>query len=412
MGLSSKQTEVIKSTVPVLAEHGLKIITTFYHNLLTDNPDLYDVFNITDQKLGLQQRALTEAVYAYAQNIDNLEALGTAVEHICNKHASLFVQKEHYEVVGTYLLSAMKEILGNAFTPEIHDAWAAAYWQLADLMVAREAELYQQSHGWTSWRKFKVIKKVRESSEVTSFYIAPEDGKPLQSFQPGQYISVRVPVPEIGHLQARQYSLSDKPSPDYYRISVRREPAVDDGTKKVYGYVSNILHDSVNEGDVLDVSCPAGDFVLLESSDAPKNSLVFISAGIGLTPFMSMVNDLVLESSISRRQIHFIHCAHDAASRAFADHMRALQSPLVQVTLFNSSVGDSDVQGKDYDFKGRLDLKKLDKTKDLHLSDEGTQYYICGPGRFMSDTSKVLGDFGVDSDKIKMEVFNTGSVQA
>ena len=156
---------------------------------------------------------------------DDLGVLAPTVELICHKHASLYIRPEQYNIVGTYLLAAMKEILGDALTPEIHDAWAAAYWQLANVMIGKEEELYKSADGWTDWRDFKIDRKENESDEITSFYLVPVDGKPLPSFKPGQYISVQTEVPEFGHLQARQYSLSEAPRSDYYRISVKRVSA-------------------------------------------------------------------------------------------------------------------------------------------------------------------------------------------
>lgn len=176
-GLRQEQIALIKATVPVLVEHGNAITTVFYKNMLAAHPDLNDVFNVPNQLNGHQPRALAGALYAYAANIDNLGALGPAVELICNKHASLYIKPKDYKTVGKYLLEAMAEVLGEALTPDIHDAWAAAYWQLADLMIGRESQIYQKSQGWTDWRDFQISEKVHESDEISSFYLAPVDGK-------------------------------------------------------------------------------------------------------------------------------------------------------------------------------------------------------------------------------------------
>ncbi|KAJ6164013.1 hypothetical protein N7470_002685 [Penicillium chermesinum] len=259
MPLNDLQIQLIKATVPVLVDHGQTITTTFYKNMLAAHPELNNVFNIPNQQNGHQPRALAGALFAYASNIDNLGALSPAVELICHKHASLYIQPEQYKIVGKYLLEAMGEVLGDALTPEIKDAWGAAYWQLADIMIGRESQIYQQSEGWTDWRDFKIADKVKESDEITSFYLSPTDGKPLPTFNPGQYISVLVNVPELKYLQPRQYSLSDKPSPEYYRISVKREKGLSSFQPDAAshpGYVSNILHDTFNKGDTIKVSHP------------------------------------------------------------------------------------------------------------------------------------------------------------
>ncbi|KAJ5151666.1 hypothetical protein N7492_009961 [Penicillium capsulatum] len=403
-GLRADQIQLIKATVPVLVEHGNTITTVFYKNMLAAHPELNDVFNIPNQVNGHQPRALAGALYAYAANIDNLAALGPAVELVCNKHASLYIKPEHYQIVGKYLLEAMGQVLDEALTPDIHDAWAVAYWQLADLMIGRESQIYQQSQGWSEWRDFTIADKVKESDEITSFYLAPVDGKPLPAFRPGQYISVQVYVPELRHAQPRQYSLSDKPSSEYYRISVKKEGLDAESSATHPGYVSNLLHDNFNKGDTIKVSHPCGDFFLSADRQSP---VVLISAGVGLTPLTSILNSL----TPSGRKLHFIHGARTAGARAFKEHVSALtgQSFNIQATFFTSHPSSEEKEGVDYQYAGRVDLSKLNAT-DLFLEDAQTEYYICGPEKFMIDMQSSLKDMGVSLDRIKMELFGTGGV--
>lgn len=414
-GLRQDQIQLIKATVPVLAEHGNTITSVFYKNLLADNPDLNSVFSIPNQRNGHQSRALAGALYAYAAHIDDLAALRAAVELICNKHASLCVQPEHYQVVGKYLLEAMGEVLGDALTPEIKDAWGTAYWQLADLMIARESQIYRQNEGWTDWREFKIADKVKESEEITSFYLAPVDGKPLPAFRPGQYISVQVYVPELKYTQPRQYSLSDKPSPDYYRISVKKETGLntaDPSAAANPGYVSNLLHDTFNKGDTLKVSHPCGDFFLSATEGASAHPVVLISAGVGLTPLTSILNTLTSKSASPERKLHFIHGARTSNVRAFKEHVSTLlkEFPNLQATFFTSSPSEEDKEGVDYHFLGRVDLNKLSPSKGLFLDNPATEYYICGPEKFMTDMESALKARGIKASRIKMELFGTGGV--
>lgn len=134
MSLTPDQVKLIKATVPVLKEHGTTITTRFYETLLKENPSLNGIFNQTNQKNGHQAGALAGSLYAYASHIDDLGVLSPAVEKICHKHASMYVQPEHYDVVGTYLLRAMGDVLGAALTPELLEAWGQAYWQLANIV--------------------------------------------------------------------------------------------------------------------------------------------------------------------------------------------------------------------------------------------------------------------------------------
>jgi nitric oxide dioxygenase len=414
-GLTPNQLQLIKATVPVLVEHGQAITTVFYKNMLAAHPELNNVFNVPNQRNGHQPRALAGALFAYAANIDNLGALGPAVELICHKHASLYIQPAQYEIVGEFLLEAMGEVLGDALTPEIKEAWGVAYWQLADIMIGREKQIYQESKGWTDWREFKITDKVQESEEITSFYLAPIDGQPLPAFQPGQYISVQINVPELECLQPRQYSLSDQHSQDYYRISVKKEkglPATNAAAATHPGYVSNLLHDKYNKGDIIKVSHPCGDFFLSATAVEPTTPVVLLSAGVGLTPMTSILNTLTSKSASAERKLHFIHGARTSGARAFKDHIAQLKKSHanLQATFFTSHPAESEQQGVDFDHVGRVDLSKLDASKDLFVDAPTTEYYICGPEKFMTDVQAALKEKGVSADRIKMELFGTGGI--
>src|ERR1700735_846685 len=125
--LTQKSKDIVKATVPVLADHGYEIVKCFYSRLLESHPDLKNIFNMAHQEQGQQQQSLARAVYAYAEHIDDPSSLMAVLKNIANKHASLGVRPEHYPVVGQSLLAAIKEVLGNAATDEIISTWAQAY---------------------------------------------------------------------------------------------------------------------------------------------------------------------------------------------------------------------------------------------------------------------------------------------
>src|SRR5688572_25924693 len=194
--------------------------------MFSHNPEVGPYFNAANQTKGTQQRALAGAICAYAANIDNLEVLGDAVELISNKHVSLMIKPEHYPIVGENLLASIKEVLGDGATDDIINAWAEAYGFLADILIGREKQIYEENAkkpgGWEGFKKFRVIRKEKESSNITSFYLTAADGAPLPAFKPGQYITVRTSTPD-GSTTMRNYSLSDKPGQEWFRISVKRE---------------------------------------------------------------------------------------------------------------------------------------------------------------------------------------------
>ncbi|KAB1719511.1 nitric oxide dioxygenase, partial [Klebsiella pneumoniae] len=307
MPLTPSQIAIVKSTAPIIKQHGTAITSTFYRNMLAAHPELKNVFSLRNQQSGAQQTALANAVYAYAAYIDDLPKLKHAVERIAHKHTSLFVKPEQYTIVGTHLVGAFAEVLGGALTPQIADAWTAAYGQLADVFIGREKQLYEEKGAWQSWRKFKIARKESETDHVASLYLEPSDGKPLPSFQAGQYVSVRLPLKELdGLTQCRQFSLSLAPEDNmtHYRISVKDEPVPEGQTVqdladgKTPGVVSNRLFDEYKVGDEVDLSPPAGEF-FFDPATPPQQPAVLISVGVGATPLVSIL-DTILASSPSR----------------------------------------------------------------------------------------------------------------
>lgn len=130
---------IIKSTAPLLKERGEEITTVMYQFLFESNPELQELFKDAAPD---QYKKLASAVYAYAANIDKLEALGKGIETIAMAHVKTNIKPEHYPLVGTALLRAIEKVLGSAATPEIMDAWKEAYFFLADVLIQREKELY------------------------------------------------------------------------------------------------------------------------------------------------------------------------------------------------------------------------------------------------------------------------------
>ncbi|KAL0484446.1 hmp, partial [Acrasis kona] len=397
--LTLKQTNIIKATVPVLAEHGVTITKHFYKRMLTAHPELKSVFNQAHQITGHQPEALAKAVHAYASNIDNLGALKGAVERISNKHASLNILPSQYDIVGKHLLLSIKEVVGDAATDDVIDAWAAAYGQLAQIMINKEEELMKTSElkegGWRGWRKFKVQHTEKESDEITSFYLVPVDGGAVPEFISGQYISVKKFIPALGFEQPRQYTLSDAPNKKYFRVSVKRE---DSGSVK--GVMSNELHQVLTPGVEIDVSCPYGVFVLDHDKETP---VVLMSGGVGLTPMISMLTSLV--QSKSKRQIRFVHGCRDGKVHAMKDYLNKIveQHQNVEKVVFYDKVNESDVRGRDYDYEGFININNIKDKVILPDAD----YYLCGPPLFMLAQSKVLEANGVDPKNIHTEMFGS-----
>jgi nitric oxide dioxygenase len=214
------------------------------------------------------------------------------------------------------------------------------------------------------------------------------DGNPVLRFKPGQYLSIKLVHPALEHQEIRQYSLSDAPNGRDYRISVKREPR---------GQASNLLHDHLHIGDTVDIMPPAGDFFLQEVTDTP---VVLISAGVGLTPMLSMLNHLLAEGP--DMDIRWLHACEHGAHHAFRDEIRAKsrQHGKLESRIWYREPGEQDVKGEDYDFSGTLALEQV---TDLIPAD--AHYYFCGPVPFMKAVKAQLENVGVPAERMHYEVF-------
>ena len=386
--LTKQQIELFKATVPVLREHGVALTSHFYKRMLSHNPELMQVFNMGHQRAGFQQQALAGAVLAYAENIENLPALLGAVAHIANKHVSVGIRAEHYPIVGKHLIASIKEVLGDAATPELIDAWTAAYMQLADVLIGAEKAIYDKNAvaegGWTGWRFFKVAEKSKQTDNVTSFKLVPVDNGKMPEVKAGQYISVRVFVKGQDLIQPRQYTVV-KADATSLTIAVKKVEAVE---KSPAGMVSNTLHNDINEGDVVEVSFPVGEFNLPEGN----GELCLLSAGIGITPLFAMLKEAVQKDPT--RKISFVHVCKNKEAIPFREELAlVVKEGNVSFEVFETS--EHGRPSEDF-FKS--------------LVSQGADYCICGPVPFMKLAASELVKNGVAENKIHAEKFGTGAI--
>jgi len=139
LSLSEKTIEIVKATAAPVAANSEAITTRMYEILFETHPETKELFKDADPE---QHKKLAGAVSAYAANIDNLGVLTAAVEKMAATHVKVKVLPEHYPLVGVSLLGAVKDVLGDAATDEVLEAWKEAYFFLADILIAREKELY------------------------------------------------------------------------------------------------------------------------------------------------------------------------------------------------------------------------------------------------------------------------------
>jgi len=467
---NAAELKILASTVPVLAQHGLTLTTRFYQKMFNKYPQLKNIFNAAHFATGMQPKALAEAVYAYAANIENLGALGPAVAHMANKHASLSILPEHYPLVGSNLLETLDELLTEAgfarkTIDDIIAAWTVAYAQLANILITTEEELYCAAEsapgGWRGWRKFEVTERVEETAPgsnvgpIVSFTLKPKDGGAVPAYLPGQYTTVLATLPPgmggttggESMTQPRQYSLSKAADNKSFRITVKREDPLPSavsttatkaqcpfsGGKAAHGslagVVSSWVHSNLSVGSEVQLAPPFGEFVLKEG----KNPVVLLAAGVGITPLVPMLET----AAANGRRVSLLYATHSsnkhplrswfAGCRASGAKVSAAASSVMAdapaATIQGAGRGDvtlkvwyeapeisTDVLGVTHDYTGRIELDKLsDKDRQQLLAlDAKPDFYVCGPPQFMQAQLAQLRKLGVPESNLHAEVFGAG----
>ncbi|HCR87978.1 MULTISPECIES: globin domain-containing protein [Psychrobacter] len=376
---SPKTLEIVKATVPVLEEHGTAITTVFYKNMFNQHPELLDIFNETNQKLGRQQTALAMTVLAAAKHLDKLAVLLPQVTQISHKHRALQILPEHYPIVGHHLIGAIKEVLGEAANDDIIDAWTEAYDEIADVFIQLEKTMYEQEM-WEGFAPFTITEKVEAATDIAAFTVVPaNDDIDLSklSLSAGQYITVKTDPEDSDHLALRHYSLYSATSDKGIQFAVRR-----DNRNEHYGLVSNHLHDHLDVGDTILLSAPAGDFELnqdlIQQNDIP---LVLVSAGVGVTPILSMLEAQVTANP--KRPIVWVYACQNKEHHAFDSKVNELLAAAdnVEKHIFYFESGQ---------ILDEAWLANLPKPADI---------YVCGSMMFMESIIDGLMalDHGVDS---------------
>jgi ferredoxin-NADP reductase/MOSC domain-containing protein YiiM/ferredoxin len=290
-----------------------------------------------------------------------------------------------------------QELLRALRIPALSPGWQASFRALLDQEPGSgNTGLAAASPppAWPGFRPLTVTAITHESDSVISIRLADPGGAPLPAARPGQYLTLRVRPHSRQRSLLRNYSLCGPPGADYYRIGVKREPR---------GAASGYLCTGLSVGDQLDIAAPRGTFIL-DQTDAP---VLLVSAGIGATPVLAMLQALV--QGHSGREIWWLHGARNGGEHSFAAEVQALLAslPNTRSYVYYSRPGPDDVQGHGFDGTGRLTgsvLAELEPPRDA-------QAYLCGPAPFMDEISAGLSSLGIDASHIHTEPFGPAPSQ-
>jgi ferredoxin-NADP reductase/MOSC domain-containing protein YiiM len=245
---------------------------------------------------------------------------------------------------------------------------------------------------WLGFRMLRVAEIKQESVDVRSFVFESEDHSPLPSPISGQFLVLRLKVEAGSPPLLRSYSMSGAHDSETYRISVKRAS----------GAGSQYLHDQVKTGDVLEVSAPRGSFAVA-AGDRP---VVLLSAGIGATPVLSMLHGLASDPTKASREIWWIYGTRNGREHPFAAEARALidKLPRAHSLIAYSNPDRNDRIGENYEIVGHLDVSSLQNFQVPKQAD----FYLCGPGAFLTGLSAELKSWGVPESSIHSETFGSG----
>jgi ferredoxin-NADP reductase len=267
---------------------------------------------------------------------------------------------------------------------------------------------------WSGWRDFRVTARTYEDAEHSqcSFYLAPVDGQTLADFQPGQYVVLQLDVAPVSAQSpsgavpiTRCYSLSERPHPSGWRITVKRALAPLGALALPAGLASGYLLDTVQVGNVLKARAPAGQFVLEADASVPA---VFVADGIGITPLMSMLQWCLVEQA--GRALYLYYGVRSSADHAFKTTLETLAAshPALTLQVVYSAPVSHDVQGRDYHHTGFIDVDLLRSTLPLGRH----QWYLCGPPPMLASLVPALRAWVTDPRDIHLEAFGPASVPA
>jgi ferredoxin-NADP reductase len=292
-------------------------------------------------------------------------------------------------------------------------SWAAliqlvVWGALGVWLIGRRARLREAPDPATAapWREFRVVRRLFEDPEGSqcSFHLAAVDGQPLPDFRPGQFLTVAVTPAGAARPVVRCYSLSDRPEPDRYRITIKRVPSPTGRPELPPGLCSGYFHDHVQVGETVRVRGPSGAFHLDPDSDLP---VVLIAGGIGITPMVSMLHWLA--RAAPERSVHLVYAVQNSGVHAFRLELQTLfpARRTYRQTVVYSDPRPADVLGRDHDREGYVDL---DLVGPILAATGRSAVYVCGPPRMMEILVPALRLGGVDELDLHYEAFGPASV--
>lgn len=389
--LEPEHAEIIKATLPLVGAHVDEITREFYRRMFDRHPELLrNLFNRGNQAQGAQQRALAASIATFATHLVNpdLPHPRELLSRIGHKHASLGIVPDQYPIVHEHLFAAIVEVLGaDTVTAEVAAAWDRVYWIMADTLIELERGLYADA-GVETGDVFRRLRVTGREDDPSGAVLVTVGADGVTGAGVAQYVSVGVTLPD-GARQLRQYSLVNAPGAAELTFAVKPVDAV---AQHPAGEVSTWIRSNIRVGDLLDVTVPFGDL------PEPRNDgpVVLISAGIGITPMVGILEYLVEQGHQAPVQV--LHA--DGSDETHP--LRKRHRELVDI-LPNASLDLWYADGVDGDdatiHEGLLNLDGIEIA-------DGAEVYLCGNDGFVQAVRAQLTARGIAKEHVHCELFS------
>lgn len=228
-------------------------------------------------------------------------------------------------------------------------------------------------------REFVLVDKKPEAANVTSLFFKPTDG-PGYDYRPGQYVDIK-PSSVYGH--GKSYTISSIPSDELVSLTIKKS-----------GTISSAMLDmQINDKVIFDG--PHGNFYPENSTD----NIVMLAGGIGVTPFFSIINNMIKSGSGTKITLIYSNKTKDDITFFDSLNKLACSSPNLEIVycLTQEKMTDPNIN----EFK-RIDTDIINRYAPYL---KNTNYYICGSIKFTSDMWRTLKSMNIDEDDIFTEAF-------
>jgi NAD(P)H-flavin reductase/hemoglobin-like flavoprotein len=366
----SSLSSILKESWTLVEEHQDKVAAHFYARMFLSNPQLRDMFPV---QMDVQRNRLLGAIVGTVQNFDDPGRIEEYLRSLGRDHRKFHVQPDHYGMVKSALLDALRTFAADSWNSQYEQAWSDVYDLIAERMIAGAREDTDPPY----WHA-EVLSHERRGPDIAVFTCRPM--QPLR-FRAGQYVSIECRYqPRLW----RTYSMANAPREDgTLEFHVRALGA---------GWVSSALVRKLKVGDMLRLAAPMGSMTLDSHS---RRDIVCVAGGTGLAPVKALIDEFGRYNRT--RWVHLfrgVRHRDDLYDRANVDRLVARYPWLRLVRAVSADPG----------YRGGEHGEVSDVVARYGPWDDH-DFYVSGPPAMVNATLRNLAELQVPSTRIRYDTF-------